>query len=235
MVGLNVEGEIRFQMGKTKNSKRTRITVFMIIGSVLLAVIGAFTIAVPLLGYGHMSAVTTDSMETAVPKGSLLFTVASSPSQVKKGDIITISSQNNADITVSRVEDMKPSQEGVYAYTLKADNSFTPDPWLHKTNGTMEKVVTIIPFLGWVFLALSHPLGAFFVVALMLTVSYLYTMRLYEYNRRKVKARQEAMRRLELMSYGDVDDIIELFGEENITVLNDTDRKNEKEVVTNEA
>lgn len=216
------------------NSKtRKKITFFMIIGSILLAIIGLVAIALPLFSIGKMSVVTTNSMSPAIHKGSLIFTTTTSPSAVSPGDIITISSQNDANVTVSRIETISSSNLGVYSYTLREDNSFTPDPWLHKTNSSMQKVVFTVPVVGWIILALSHPVGGLFVVALITVLAYLYTVKVYEYSSRKVKARREAEHRLELMSYGGLDDLIELFDEDKLIILND--EKKEEVGIYNEA
>ncbi len=137
---------------------RRRAGLVLTIGAVLLA----SSMLVPLvLGYQRY-VITSGSMTGTYDRGSLIYDETVPTKSLKVGDVITYTPpaiHSPTSRLTHRIFAIKVLKDRTRQYQTKGDANPSPDPWTFTlTSPTQARVVFSIPYLGFVFAALSIPL-----------------------------------------------------------------------------
>ncbi len=88
------------------------------------------------------------SMGSALPAGSVGITETVDSKTLKEGDIVAIRKAGRALPVLHRITDME-SVGGTTVYTTKGDSNSSPDPAPVTLEGSGDRVVFAIPYLGY--------------------------------------------------------------------------------------
>ena len=121
-----------------------------LVNLVLVLVILALLVLliVPLYFQQRAAVVLSSSMEPTLPRGALAFTMAIAPEEVKVGDIISFSEEEESDITTSHRVIEIITTDGELSFQTKGDANEDLDPWSVPADYVRGKVVFHIPRLG---------------------------------------------------------------------------------------
>jgi signal peptidase len=122
-----------------------------------------------VLGYQRY-VITSGSMTGTYDQGSLIFDETVPTSSLKKGDVITYtppSTRTHSGRLTHRIYSIRVNSAGIRTYVTKGDANPSPDPWSFALSSpTQARVVFGIPYLGYVFAALSIPLVRILVLGI---------------------------------------------------------------------
>lgn len=104
-----------------------------------------------MLGF-RPSIISSGSMTPTLQVGDVIITVEASPNDIKIGDIIQYSGEN--EIIAHRVVDIQ-QQGGTQYFITKGDDNNAPDPEPVSPSQVIGKTVFTIPKLGWVSIAIK--------------------------------------------------------------------------------
>ena len=145
------------------NNRITNAVLTLLIAfSLLILIISEFS-------FGRIAVVLTGSMEPALPKGALAFTIWVNPGEVEVGDILAFRSEEDSDMTTShRVVEVLT--EGDLFFRTKGDANEEADPRLVPADGVTGKVFFNVPQLGTIFMAVVKPLRSWPSFILLIAV-----------------------------------------------------------------
>lgn len=161
--------------------------------SVMLLIAGVATVvaaagAVNLLSEYRVVPVVADTMDPAVPAGSLVVSKLVSEKDVAVGDVVIIGEVNQPTTMFGRVLETSTADGVYYNISLKGDNQTVPQVSPFKLNGMTYLVLFSVPVVGWVFAYLSSLAG--FVIT-MLVVSVVAGVYVYGYHSPSLKPEPE--------------------------------------------
>jgi signal peptidase len=114
-------------------------------------------LCLPLLGY-RATVVTGGSMEPAIPLGSLIIAKRSTPDTLAQGDIISFR-RVGATTTVTHRIVAAREENGQRYFATKGDANGTADPGEMSFTTNVYRVVTDVPYAGFVVGFARSPLG----------------------------------------------------------------------------
>ena len=117
-----------------------------------------------VLGYSSF-AVVSDSMQSSIPKGSLVITKETDPKEIVEGNIITFLTASQRSIThrvVSISEDYAGS--GQRGFTTKGDDNFAEDNDIVFAANVIGVVIYSVPELGSIFSYFADNIGLLFLL-----------------------------------------------------------------------
>jgi signal peptidase len=123
------------------------------LGWIAVAMISVLAIwgSTGMLGF-RPSIISSGSMTPTLQVGDVIITVEASPNDIKIGDIIQYSGEN--EIIAHRVVDIQ--QEGGTQYFItKGDDNNAPDPEPVSPSQVIGKLIFTIPKLGWISIAIK--------------------------------------------------------------------------------
>lgn len=123
------------------------------LGWIAVAMISVLAIwgSTGMLGF-RPSIISSGSMTPTLQVGDVIITVEASPNDIKIGDIIQYSGEN--EIIAHRVVDIQ-QQGGTKYFITKGDDNNAPDPEPVSPSQVIGKTVFTIPKLGWVSIAIK--------------------------------------------------------------------------------
>lgn len=105
-------------------------------------------LVLPMRFERRVAVVLTGSMEPSLPRGALAFSVPVEPEDVRIGDVIVFSANEDSDVTTShRVIEVITTGDR-YSFRTKGDASYEADPFLIPAEYVRGKVVFSMPHLG---------------------------------------------------------------------------------------
>lgn len=123
-----------------------RWLVNLVLALVILSLL--VLLVVPLYFQERAAVVLSSSMEPALPRGSLAFTMAIEPKEVKIGDIIAFSPEEGSEITTSHRVIEITTTDGQLSFRTKGDANEDADLWPVSADYIRGKVVFHIPYMG---------------------------------------------------------------------------------------
>jgi signal peptidase I len=138
----------------------SRVVSWLVNGLLVIAIAMTVVIVLPaLLGYSRV-VVAGRSMETALPYASLAYDEIVPVDDLKVGDVITFippPEYNVENPVTHRIYSITTLDSGQRAFQTKGDNNDSVDPWTMTLDKSEQgRVVFHIPYLGYVYIALSH-------------------------------------------------------------------------------
>lgn len=136
-----------------KHGRLVKVKKSSTLGWIAVAMISVLAIwgSTGMLGF-RPSIISSGSMTPTLQVGDVIITVEASPNDIKIGDIIQYSGEN--EIIAHRVVDIQ--QEGGTQYFItKGDDNNAPDPEPVSPSQVIGKLVFTIPKLGWVSIAIK--------------------------------------------------------------------------------
>ncbi len=125
---------------------------------------------IPLVLGFQRYVITSGSMTGSYDRGDLIYDETVPTSQLKVGDVITYTppaGDTRPGRLTHRIYSITVNKDGTRKYRTKGDANAVPDPWTFSlTNPTQARVVFGIPYLGFVFAALSVPLVRILLVGI---------------------------------------------------------------------
>jgi signal peptidase len=136
-----------------KHGRLVKIKKSSTLGWTAVAMISVLAIwgSTGMLGF-RPSIISSGSMTPTLQVGDVIITVEASPNDIKIGDIIQYSREN--EIIAHRVVDIQ-QQEGTKYFITKGDDNNAPDPDPVSPSQVIGKTVFTIPKLGWVSIAIK--------------------------------------------------------------------------------
>lgn len=137
-----------------------------------LGILVIFTVG---LAFTRPVVASTDTMVPAFSRGDAAITTIVAASEVRVGDVIAREVRPGSDATVTHRVTSIGRQNGRPVFTTQGDATTNPDPVPSVADGSVQRVVRVIPFTGWPVLVLGSspwvPLGVVAVPALLLLAS----------------------------------------------------------------
>ena len=150
----------------------SRWLVNLVLALVILSLL--VLLVVPLFFQQRAAVVLSGSMEPALPRGSLAFTMAIEPREVKVGDIIAFSPEEGSEITTSHRVIEIMTTDGELSFQTKGDANEDADLWPVSADYIRGKVIFHSPRLGritnYALLYVRTWPGLVFLIALPLLV-----------------------------------------------------------------
>lgn len=115
---------------------------------VLLILALLLILVLPVYFQQRAAVVLSPSMEPALPMGALVFAIPIEPEEVRMGDIITFSREEDPDIVSSHRVVEVVSTNGELSFRTKGDANENIDPYPIAADYVIGKVVFHIPRLG---------------------------------------------------------------------------------------
>jgi len=120
-----------------------------------------------------ISYIKSGSMEPTYYTGDLVIIAKVPPQEIKEGDVIVYRQPGGEDLILHRVVKIE-ERNGVLYFLTKGDNpktnpyidEWTSEGWIHESH-VIGKLVSRIPYLGYIFIYLDAP-GARFMLILIL-------------------------------------------------------------------
>jgi signal peptidase len=118
-----------------------------------------------LIGADASYVVASDSMEPAIPRGSLVFVTAVPPTAIEPGDTITFYSSDTPVTTTHRIVAVVERADSI-AFRTQGDAVANPDHRLVPSARVVGTVTTTVPWFGFVVerLGVRRPLVTLLVV-----------------------------------------------------------------------
>lgn len=113
------------------------------------------------MGY-KMMVVLSGSMSPTFDPGAVVFVKETKTTELAKGDIITFKKDSNIFVTHRILKVSK--QDGKPVFKTKGDNNNAADPDLVESSKVEGKVISWIPYIGYVFQFLKTPKGLLLLV-----------------------------------------------------------------------
>ncbi len=115
---------------------------------VLVTLCSMFIVVAPRFFYLKVAVVLSGSMVPAMPTGSLAFTLAANPEDIRVGDIIAFSFGKGENTSTShRVIEIVNNKEGLFFQT-KGDANAEIDPELVPASAVQGRVIYSVPGVG---------------------------------------------------------------------------------------
>jgi len=136
-----------------KHGRQVKVKKSSTLGWTAVAMISVLAIwgSTGMLGF-RPSIISSGSMTPTLQVGDVIITVEASPNDIKIGDIIQYSGEN--EIIAHRVVDIQQQGRTKYFIT-KGDDNNAPDPEPVSPSQVIGKTVFTIPKLGWVSIAIK--------------------------------------------------------------------------------
>lgn len=128
--------------------------------------LGILVIFTAGLAFTHPVVASSNTMAPGFSRGDAAVTTTVAASDVRIGDVITREVRPGSDTTVTHRVTSIGRQDGRSVFTTKGDARATPDPVPYVPDGSVRRVVRVIPVAGWPVLMLrSSPWVPVAVVA----------------------------------------------------------------------
>lgn len=154
-------------MTQSKHARFASIVVNLLLGLALLLALLAIVPA--LLGFKRY-VIDGHSMETAIPYAAVAWEKTVPVSDLKVGDVITFKpppEYNVSQLVTHRIVSIEKQPDGRRAFRTKGDNNESADPWTIVLNAsTQPRVQFHVPYVGYLYIALSRPWVRFLVVVI---------------------------------------------------------------------
>jgi signal peptidase len=136
-----------------KHGRLVKVKKSSTLGWIAVAMISVLAIwgSTGMLGF-RPSIISSGSMTPTLQVGDVIITVEASPNDIKIGDIIQYSGEN--EIIAHRVVDIQ-QEGGIQYFITKGDDNNAPDPEPVSPSQVIGKTVFTIPKLGWVSIAIK--------------------------------------------------------------------------------
>lgn len=129
------------------------------LAAALTAIVYLVLTIAPKTGLYATFTVLSQSMEPAIPRGSVVIVSPVDPKTLRPGDVITYSSSEPPYPTLThRIVSIDESEDGRVFHT-KGDANILDDPWTMSYAGSAGKVRTFVPLAGYVIAATSTALA----------------------------------------------------------------------------
>ncbi len=142
-----------------------RLTGLACLGLLLLLVISLMVPTVFTLLGRRAYVIYGGSMGSALPAGSIGITETVDSGTLKVGDIVAIKRSETAVPVLHRITDME-SDGDTMVYTTKGDSNASPDPKPVTLQGSGDRVVLTIPYLGYLVHFARGAMGRVFLLIL---------------------------------------------------------------------
>lgn len=128
---------------------------------ILIVVVLVVISFVPIPGNYKLLIVQSGSMEPSIKTGSVV--VVKPTEDYKAGDVITFSGKEKNKTTTHRIVDMEVVS-GKINYITKGDANNTEDTSKTSKEKVIGKVLTTVPYAGYILAAAKEPIGFVFLV-----------------------------------------------------------------------
>jgi signal peptidase len=150
----------------------SRLISWLVNGLLAIGIVMVILVVVPaILGYSRV-VVAGHSMETALPYASLAYNETVPVDDLKVGDVITFIPPREYNIenpVTHRIYSITTLDSGQRAFQTKGDNNDAKDPWtMTLDKSEQSRVVFHVPYLGYIYIALSHWWVRFMLIVLPL-------------------------------------------------------------------
>lgn len=124
--------------------------------------------------------VTSDLMEPAVIRGSVMFMEKTPEKDLKPGDIIAVGLPNGQGQAVGRLIQANQMADEYYSLNFKGDNRNLPEdfPYTIKDSTYLNKVT--IPLVGFLMVFLASPFGLIVLTGAMLYFAWYYLFMMHD-------------------------------------------------------
>ena len=140
------------------------MSILAVLGVICIgATIAAFTLNISLIMF------KTGSMSPTIPAGSLAVAQEIPASEIRVGDITTVSRGEGQLPVTHRVTSITPVGNGAYAIEMKGDANDSPDPHPYEVTEA-KKVLWHLPGLAYIVATVSQPI---YMVVITLVASLL--------------------------------------------------------------
>ena len=112
---------------------------------------GFFLILESQIGGFRLFIITSASMEPAIDTGSLILTHYTHPTKLQRGDTITFTAPTKEREFVTHRITSVSHQQNLSIFKTKGDNNKNEDSWTLAGGAIVGKVITDIPYLGFLF------------------------------------------------------------------------------------
>ena len=146
-----------------KIRKLIKVTILITIATII-AIFLLFYRPVSLGGDTRYEPVFTGSMEPALPVGSVVVIKPVDPETLKEGDIICFKLSEPTSIT-HRI--INTTDQG---FITKGDANEDPDTWIVKKENVIGKVISTIPYIGYIGYFVRTPLGFILLIIIPATL-----------------------------------------------------------------
>lgn len=146
------------------------------------------TVAICMAGFQAMNTytnfkalpITSNLMEPAVLRGSLMFMEKTPEQDIKPGNIIAVGLPNGKGHAVGRLIQSNQMSDGYYSLTFKGDSRTLPEdfPYTIKDSTYLNKAS--IPFLGFLVVFLSSPFGLILFAAASIYFAWFYLFKMHD-------------------------------------------------------
>ena len=134
--------------------------------AILLTIFLVFYRPVSLWGDTRYEPVYTGSMEPAIPVGSVVVIKPVDPETLKIGNIICFKIESKSPTTVTH-RIIGITAEG---FITKGDANEDPDTWTVKKENVIGKVISIIPYVGYIGHFARTPIGFILLIIIPATL-----------------------------------------------------------------
>jgi len=153
---------------------RRRLGSWAINALLAIGVVLTLLIVLPaILGYQRY-VMDGHSMETAIPFASMAYDEKVNVDDLKVGDVITFKpppEYNVQNLVTHRIYSISTLEDGRRAFQTKGDNNEAKDPWTMTLDSSVQpRVAFHLPYVGYIYLALSHWWVRFVLIVLPLLI-----------------------------------------------------------------
>jgi signal peptidase I len=146
------------------------VNVLLVIGVALTLLI----VLPAILGYQRY-VIDGHSMETAIPFASMAYDETVNVADLKVGDVITFKPPPEfsvENLVTHRIYSITTLDSGKRAFQTKGDNNDAKDPWTMTLDKSVQpRVAFHIPWVGYIYIALSHWWVRFVLIVVPLLAS----------------------------------------------------------------
>lgn len=124
--------------------------------------------------------ITSNLMEPAILRGSLMLMEKTPEENINSGDIIAVGLPSGEGHAVGRLIQSNQMSDGYYSLTFKGDSRTLPEdfPYTIKDSTYLNK--TTVPFLGFLVVFLSSPFGLILFAAASIYFAWFYLFKMHD-------------------------------------------------------
>lgn len=124
--------------------------------------------------------VTSNVMEPAIFRGSLLFMKQVPEKEVEPGDVIAVGLPNQQNHAVGRLIQSNQMAEDYYTLTFKGDNRTLPEDFPYTVKDSTYLNMFAVPALGYLFVFLASPFGLILFTGAALYFAWYYLFKMHD-------------------------------------------------------
>ncbi len=155
--------------GDLEQSARPRLLGLRRLGvGLLLGLAAGLVLAMlgPLVAGGRTLSVLTGSMEPTLHVGDLVVDRTIPATRIQVGDVVTFRSPDDAGKLITHRVRRVSLAPGTVRVTTKGDANLTVERWSIPADGTVGRVVTRVPKLGYLLVWTRTPVGRMLLIVL---------------------------------------------------------------------